>query len=280
MASLKTRFQKIAEGKTTLGFDPLANDTTRLAQLRVADIDRDPRQPRKDIGDISDLKHSIREHGLVQPIVVSPLDQSRYLLIAGERRLTAASQLGLATVPALIRTVQDHQRLEIQLIENLHRKDLNPFEEAQGFKRLIEEFNLTQEQVAQQVAKSVASVNQTLRILDLPDVIRENFQTSEKISKSVLLEIAKQSSLEQQMTLWKQAKKGELTVKLARQQKADKRTGTAPPNSYRIRTTHATVTIHLHSGERGDASVIAALREALRSQTQQVKSASAKTRPE
>jgi ParB-like chromosome segregation protein Spo0J len=180
----------------------------------------------------------------------------------------------------LIRTVQDHQRLEIQLIENLHRKDLNPFEEAQGFKRLIEEFNLTQEQVAQQVAKSVASVNQTLRILDLPDVIRENFQTSEKISKSVLLEIAKQSSLELQMTLWKQAKKGELTVKLARQQKVAKRTGTAPPNSYRIRTTHATVTIHLHSGERGDASVLAALREALRSQTRQVKSASAKTRPE
>ncbi len=280
MASLKTRFQKIAEGKTTLGFDPLANDTTRLAQLRVADIDRDPRQPRKDVGDISDLKHSIREHGLVQPIVVSPLDQSRYLLIAGERRLTAASQLGLTTVPALIRTVHDHQRLEIQLIENLHRKDLNPFEEAQGFKRLIEEFNLTQEQVARQVAKSVASINQTLRILDLPDIIRENFQTSEKISKSVLLEIAKHSSVEQQMTLWKQAKKGELTVKLARQQKAHLRTDAAPPNSYRIRTTYATVTIHLHSGERGDASVIAALREALRSQTRQVKSAAAKTRPE
>src|SRR6185436_14273841 len=100
--------------------------------------------------------------------------------------LTATVELGMATIPALIRTVHDHQRLELQLVENLHRKDLNPFEEAQGFKRLIEEFNLTQEQVGQRVSKSVASVNQTLRILDLPEMIRQNFQTSEKISKSVL----------------------------------------------------------------------------------------------
>ena len=279
MASLRTRFQKIAEGKTTLGFDPLANDTTRLAQLRVGDIDRDPYQPRKDVGDLSDLKNSIHEHGILQPIVVSPLDQSRYLLIAGERRLTATIQLGLPTIPALIRTVQDHQRLELQLIENLHRKDLNPFEEARSFKRLMEEFNLTQELVALRVAKSVASINQTLRILALPDVIRENFQTSEKISKSVLLEIAKQPSVEQQLTLWEQAKKGELTVKLARQQKTQIRTDTSPPSSYRVRTIHATVTVHFHSGERGEASVIAALREALRRQTRHLKASSRKTRP-
>jgi ParB family chromosome partitioning protein len=280
MASLRTRFQKIAEGKTTLGFDPLANDTTRLAQLRVGDIDRDPHQPRKDLGDITDLTNSIREHGILQPIVVSPLDQSRYLLIAGERRLTAARQLGLASVPALIRTTQDHQRLELQLIENLHRKDLNPFEEAYGFHRLIVEFNLTQEQVAQQVAKSVASINQTLRILDLPQSIRENFQTSEKISKSVLLEIAKQPSVAHQLALWEQAKKGELTVKLARAHKAHAREGTIPPSSYRIRTTHATVTVHLHSGERGQASVIAALREALRRHTRQSKIAARTPRPQ
>lgn len=278
MASLKTRFQKIAEGKTILGFDPLANDATRLAHLRVNDIDRDPDQPRKDIGDIEDLKISIHAHGLLQPIVVSPLDQSRYLLIAGERRLTAVTQLGLTTIPALIRTVQDHQRLALQLIENLHRKDLNPFEEAQGLKRLIVEFNLTQEQVAHRVAKSIASINQTLRILDLPDAIQKNFQTSEKISKSVLLEIAKLSSLEQQMTLWEQAKRGDLTVKSARQQKTQVQPDTAPPSSYRIRTTLATVTIHLHSGEHSNASIITALREALRIQTRQAKIASEKIR--
>lgn len=271
MASLKSRFQKIAEGKTTLGFDPLANDTTRLAQLNVEHIVRDPHQPRKDMGDISDLKTSILEHGLLQPVVVSPLDPTRFLLIAGERRLTAALELGIPTIPALIRTVHDHQRLEIQLIENLHRKDLNPFEEAQGFKRLIEEFNLTQEQVGQRVSKSVASVNQTLRILDLPHVIQQNFQTSEKITKSVLLEIAKQPSVDQQLALWEQAKKGELTVKLARQQKPSSQQGLPPANSYKIRTTHATITIHLHSGERGEASIIAALREALRQQMRRTK---------
>jgi ParB family transcriptional regulator, chromosome partitioning protein len=276
MASLRTRVQEIAKGKATLEFDPLAKDTTRFAQLRVEDIDRDPHQPRKDAGDLSDLKHSIHEHGIVQPIVVSPLDQNRYLLIAGELRLTASRQLGLPTIPALIRTVQDHQRLELQLIENLHRKDLNPFEEAHSFKRLMEEFNLTQEQVARRVAKSVAAINQTLRILDLPDIIRENFKTSEKISKSVLLEIVKYPSLEQQLTLWEQAKKGELTVKLARQQKTALQTDPPPPSSYRTRTIHATVTVHFHSGERGEVSVIAALREALRRQMRHVKASAKK----
>src|SRR5262245_59325519 len=253
MASLKARFERIAEGKTTLGFDPLANDTARLAQVRILDIERDAKQPRKDLGNLDDLKSSIREYGVLQPLIVSPLDERRYLLIAGERRLTAAAQLGLGTIPALIRSVQDHQRLELQLIENLHRKDLNPFEEAQGYQRLIDEFNLTQDQVARQVGKSIASINQTLRILDLPDEIRENFQTSENISKSVLLEIAKQPSVQQQLVLWQQAKKGHLTVKRARAQKVRASAQRIPPSSYRIRTTHATVTVQLHSGARGQA---------------------------
>jgi ParB family chromosome partitioning protein len=274
MASLKARFQRISEGKTTLGFDPLANDIARLAQIRIIDIERDPKQPRKDLGDIDDLTRSVREHGVLQPIIVSPLDERRYLLIAGERRLTAASKVGLATIPALIRSVQDHQRLELQLIENLHRKDLTPFEEAQGYQRLIDEFNLTQEEVAQQVGKSVASINQTLRILDLPNEIKANFQTSENISKSVLLEIAKQPSVEQQLALWEQAKQGHLTVKRAREQKTESRIREAPPSSHRIKTTHATVTVHLRSGARGQASVISALREALKLQTRQSKIAS------
>jgi ParB family chromosome partitioning protein len=267
MASLKARFERIAEGKTTLGFDPLANDTARLAQVRIFDIERDPKQPRKDLGNLEDLKTSIREHGVLQPVIVSPLDERRYLLIAGERRLTAVSQLGLGTIPALIRSVQDHQRLELQLIENLHRKDLSPFEEAQGYQRLINEFNLTQDRVAQQFGKSIASINQTLRILDLPEEIRDNFQTSENISKSVLLEIAKQPSAEQQLALWQQAQRGHLTVKSARAQKVRASTQKVPPSSYRINTTHATVTVQFHSGARGQASVISALREALKVQT-------------
>lgn len=272
--------QKSADATPLLESDPLTADTTRLAQVRVEDIDRDPHQPRKDVGDLSDLKNSIHEHGLVQPIIVSPVGNSRYLLIAGERRLTAVQQLGLPTIPALIRTVRDHQRLELQLVENLHRKDLNPFEEAHSLRRLMNEFNLTQEQVARRVAKSVAAINQTLRILDLPDIIRENFKTSEKISKSVLLEIVKYPSLEQQLDLWEQAKKGELTVKLARQQKSPLQTESVPSRSYRIRTVHATVTVHFYSGERSEEHVIEALREAIRRHQRYLKSSAKKPHAE
>lgn len=269
MASLKTRFQKIAEGKTKLGFDPLANDAARLSYVRVEEIERDPQQPRQDLGDLEELKRSIREHGILQPVIISPLDERRYRLIAGERRFTAARQLELPTIPALIRSVQDHQRLELQLIENLHRKDLNPFEEARGFLRLIDEFNLTQDQVAQRVGKSVASINQAVRILDLPEFIKAEFQTSEKVSKSVLLEIAKQTSEEQQRMLWDQAKQGQLTVKQARARKVHKRPRKKGQVSYTIQTTHATVLIRFHKGSVTQTGLIHALREALRSQTHQ-----------
>jgi len=271
MASLKARFQKIAEGKKTLGFDPLANDTARLANVRVEEIERDPEQPRKDFGDLEDLKRSIREHGLLQPVIVSPRDEMHYLLIAGERRLAAAKQVGLKTIPALVRSVQDHERLEFQLIENLHRKDLNPFEEAQGYQRLIAEFNLTQEQVAQRIGKSIAAINQTLRILDLPEAIRDTFQTSENVSKSVLLEIAKQRSPKQQLTLWEQAKRGQLTVKRAREHKLRNRLSPRGPHSHTIKTSRATVIVRLHSGASDQRGIITALREALKIQTHQTK---------
>jgi ParB family chromosome partitioning protein len=267
MASLRTRFQKIVEGKTTLGFDPLANDAARLSYIRVEEIERDPKQPRQDLGDLEELKRSVREHGILQPVIVSPLDEHRYRLVAGERRLTAAKQLHLATIPALIRSVQDHQRLELQLIENLHRKDLNPFEEANGYQRLIDEFNLTQEDVAQRVGKSVASVNQVLRILDLPRFIKDDFQTSEKISKSVLLEIAKQTSEEQQRALWEQAKHGQLTVKQARAQKIRNQSQREASSSYTIQTTYATVIVHFHEGSVTQAGLVKVLREALKSHT-------------
>jgi ParB family chromosome partitioning protein len=271
MASLKARFQKIAAGKTTLGFDPLANDAARLSYIRVEEIERDPEQPRQDLGDLEELKRSIREHGILQPVVISPLDERRYRLIAGERRLTAARQLVLPTIPALIRSVQDHERLELQLIENLHRKDLNPFEEARGYQRLIDEFNLTQERVAQRIGRSVASINQVLRLLDLPEFIKAEFQTSEKVSKSVLLEIAKQTSEQQQRVLWSQAKQGQLTVRQARLEKVRKRVRKEAPISYTIQTTHATVVVRFHKGAVTQAGLISVLREALKLQTRQQK---------
>lgn len=217
---LKRRFETIAKGEKRLGFDPLNNDRDRLAYLRPDEILLDPDQPRKELGDLADLKSSIAEHGILQPLIVAPVDETHYRLIAGERRFSAAQALGLASVPAIVRTVADHRRLEVQLIENLHRKDLTPFEEASAFLRLMNEFNLTQEQVAQRMGKTQAAISQMLRVLDLPEAVQDEYKTSynsaRPVSKSLLLEIARQETPEQQVALWEQASRGELTVQQAR----------------------------------------------------------------
>jgi ParB family chromosome partitioning protein len=216
--NLKDRLERVSRGESRRPFDLFAKDAVTFSYLPLGDIAPDPGQPRKDLGDLEGLKASIAAHGILQPLVVSPdpAGGEGYLLIAGERRYSAAKDLGMDTAPALVRTAEEHQRLELQLIENLHRKDLNPVEEAQSYRRLIEEFGLTQEQVAQQVGKSRPVINETLRILDLPRLVLEECRTSDTAPKSVLLEIAKRESPEEQLALWDQARRGELTVKKAR----------------------------------------------------------------
>lgn len=144
-----------------------------------------PQQPRDVINEenLVELAASIREHGIIQPLVVSydPLSGT-YTLIAGERRLRAARLAGLEKVPVIIRTVNEQQRLTEALIENIQRADLAPLETARGFKRLIDEFNLTHEQLASQVGKSRTSVTNTLRLLNLPQVVQEAL-AAQKISE-------------------------------------------------------------------------------------------------
>jgi ParB family chromosome partitioning protein len=162
MASdLKSRLARQASGETNLGFDPSGRDEQRLAELSLDLIDPDPNQPRKDLGNLSDLALSIREHGLIQPIVVEPNDTGRFRILAGERRFAACRSLGLTTIPSLIRSAVEQSRLELQLVENLHRKDLHPLEEARAFKRLMDEFNLTQRDMARRLGKSLAAVPST-----------------------------------------------------------------------------------------------------------------------
>lgn len=256
MAGLKKRFENIAQGGKGLGFDPLAADMARLAELPIAQIEPDPDQPRKDVGDIDDLKASITEHGILQPILVSVVAEDQYRLIAGERRLTAAKAVGLKTVPCIVRTVEEHRRLEVQLIENLHRKELNPVEEATTYKRLMSEFKLSQRQLAERLGKSAASINQTVRILSLPQaVIEEASHGNENLTRSVLLEIAKLETEVEQLRLFERAKKGLLTVKAARDKKADtveKKTKA----KYPIQTKSATVLLTFDSGEVPEANKI------------------------
>ncbi len=131
-----------------------------------------PYQPRRvfDEDKLRELTESIKEHGVVQPILVRPFGDG-YQLVAGERRLRAARQAGLTEVPALVREMTDHEMMEIALIENIQRQDLDPVEEARAYKRLSEEFNQTQEQIAKRVSKSRSYIANSMRLLNLPEPI-------------------------------------------------------------------------------------------------------------
>lgn len=130
-------------------------------------------QPRRtfDPEKMTELVESIRQHGVVQPVVVRKLKGDRFELVVGERRLRACQQLALNTVPAVIKELTDEQMMEIALVENIQRQDLNPVEEAHAYKRLLEDFKLTQEQVAQKVSKSRPFVANMVRLLNLPNEI-------------------------------------------------------------------------------------------------------------
>jgi ParB family chromosome partitioning protein len=134
-----------------------------------------PRQPRSMMHpeELQDLTASIREHGVLQPLIVTPGDmQGRYILIAGERRLQAARLAGLASVPVLVRQATDQQRLELAIIENVQRSDLSALEQAEAYRQLAEDFELSHEDIAARVGKSRVAVTNTLRLLKLPDAVK------------------------------------------------------------------------------------------------------------
>jgi len=147
----------------------------RVWQINILDVVPNPEQPRKEFNEeeLHSLVLSIQKHGILQPLVMTERQDGGYELIAGERRLRAAGLAGLVTVPALVRTATQQEKLELALIENIQRHDLNPIEEAYAYARLLEEFNLTQEQAAEQLGKSRSTLANTIRLLDLPTVVQK-----------------------------------------------------------------------------------------------------------
>lgn len=145
-----------------------------LIEVPISSIEPNPYQPRTFFDEemLVSLAASIREVGVLQPLLVRPLDGDRYQLIAGERRWRAAKRAGMATVPAIVRDSNDLQAVEQALVENLHRSDLTPLEEAAAYQQLIEDFGLTHDQVATRVGKSRTAVSNTLRLLGLPPSIQ------------------------------------------------------------------------------------------------------------
>ena len=152
-----------------------SGDGSGVTQVPVDLIQRNPRQPREkfDIEELENLAASVREHGVIQPLIVTPGKSGIYVLIAGERRLQASRKAGLKTVPVVIRHATDQQLLELALIENIQRADLNPIEEAEAYQHLAKEFRMSHEAIAERVGKSRVAVTNTIRLLDASAAVKQ-----------------------------------------------------------------------------------------------------------
>lgn len=156
-------------------------DDEGVSTLKLTDIEPNKSQPRKnfDITALNTLADSIRQNGVIQPLLVRSMPDGTYQIVAGERRWRAAKMAGLTEVPVLIKELTDFQAQQIALIENLQRENLNPIEEANGYKELMDKFGMTQEEVARVVGKARSSIANSLRLLNLPPIIAEMVSNNE-----------------------------------------------------------------------------------------------------
>ena len=206
-------------------------------KLRIMEIEPNHDQPRKDFDEkaLSELAESIEQHGVLQPLVVRPLANGAYQLVAGERRWRAARIAGLTEVPVVIKELSDEEVIEIAMIENLQREDLNPLEEALGYRYMMDELGITQEQAAEKVGKSRPAVANALRLLKLPDEVQEmiknnlispgherallGFDSEDMIIQTAKLIVKEDLSVREVETMVKNSKKA---PKIPKQQKRDK----------------------------------------------------------
>jgi ParB family transcriptional regulator, chromosome partitioning protein len=183
-------------------------------------IEPNAEQPRTQLGNIDELAASVREKGVLEPILVRPIGPNRYQIISGERRYRAATMAGLDEIPAIELDVDDKEQLEIALIENIQRKDLTPFEEAEGFAALQQKFGYTHDKISQVIGKSRTTITETLMINDIPDRIRAMCRESGISSKSVLVQVARAGSEEAMEQFVRAYAAGELSREELRKQTA------------------------------------------------------------
>lgn len=190
------------------------NKAKNILELEIEKIKANPHQPRKSLDKIrlQELADSIKEHGILQPLVVTRVGDEEYQIIAGERRLEAAKIVGLSRVPVVIRDSSEQEKLELALVENLQRDNLNPVEKAYAFKKLIDEFNFIQQNVAKRIGKSRESVANTLRLLGLPAEIQRAILEN-KITEGHGRAILTLPDIEKQLLLLKEIIKGKLSVR-------------------------------------------------------------------
>jgi ParB family chromosome partitioning protein len=248
-------------------------------QVAIDELVPNPAQPRQSIGDLEELVASIRNVGILEPLLVRQTDDG-FQIISGERRYRAAKVAGLEQVPCIIMEVDDAEVLEIALIENLQRQDLSPFEESEGLHALVEQFGHTHEEVARRIGKSRSSVTETLSLVSIPVAIRQRLNDAGVSTKSILLEIARRETEEDQAALANLIIKEGLTRDdlraLRRSESEDDPVGEAPvvaeaarpspapPRRLTYRSGHGiTVTLYLSRQDIGIPEIQQTLREAI-----------------
>lgn len=192
------------------------------SMLPLQFIEPNAEQPRTQLGNIEELAASVREKGVLEPILVRTIGPNRYQIISGERRYRAASLAGLDEIPAIELDVDDREQLEIALIENIQRKDLTPFEEAEGLYILQQKFGYTHEKISQVIGKSRTTVTETLLINEIPDRIRVMCREAGISSKSILVQVARAGSEEAMEQVVRTFAAGELSREDLRRQTAAK----------------------------------------------------------
>lgn len=200
-----------------MGLDALfgdnAGESSGAQTLRVSDIEPNRKQPRQTFDDaaIAELADSIRQHGLIQPIVVRSTG-ANYQIVAGERRWRACRMLGMSEVPVIIKELDDSETAQIALIENIQREDLNPVEEAMAYRSLMDDYDMTQEELSKIVGKSRSSIANAVRLLNLPDEVVELLKKRE-ITSGQAKALAAAETEEEMIELAKLAAAGKITVR-------------------------------------------------------------------
>ena len=201
--------------------------------IPVEQIRPNPDQPRKSIGDLRDLTDSVREKGVLEPLLVRFLPREDcYYIISGERRYHAARAAGLREIPCIEKTADDAETLEIGLIENLQRKDLTAFEEADGLHRLATQFEYTHEDVARKIGRARSSVTETLSLRNIPDALRKKCIDQGISSKSLLLQIARQPTEKKMVEMLHRILQGGLTRDEARRERREEQSGPQRPQPF------------------------------------------------
>ena len=236
--------------------------------LPIDKVQPNPEQPRKTLGDLRELTESIREKGVLEPLLVRfNARENLYYIISGERRFHAARAAGLREVPCIEKVADDAESLEIALIENLQRKDLTPFEEAEGLARLAQQFDLTHDEIARKIGRSRVGVTETLTLCAITPPVRKKCLERGILSKSLLLQVARQPNEKKMLEMVDRIARGGLTRDEARAERRADSAAPARPRPFRFRFEPETkafrLNIEFQKSQITKAELVLALRAAL-----------------